>query len=66
MVGRLDSRRLKLNGESMENGEPEGFLKPELRLRTGVNSIGHLRSEEDSFFHVSICTYMIFIVIVIF
>lgn len=50
----------------MENGEPEGFLKPELRLRTGVNSIGHLRSEEDSVFHVSICTYMIFIVIVIF
>jgi hypothetical protein len=66
MVGRLDSRRLKLNGESMENGKPEGFLKPELRLRTGVNSIGHLRSEEDSVFHVSICTYMIFIVIVIF
>jgi hypothetical protein len=66
MVGRLDSRRLKLNGESMENGESEGFLKTELRLRTGVDSIGHPRSEEDSVFHVSICTYMIFMIIFIF
>ncbi|ALQ45146.1 hypothetical protein ATN83_1017 [Raoultella ornithinolytica] len=49
----------------MENGESEGFLKTELRLRTGVDSIGHPRSEEDSVFHVSICTYMIFMIIVI-
>lgn len=66
MVGRLDSRRLKLNGESMENGEPEGFLKTELRLRTGVDSIGHLASEEDSVFHVSICTCLIFMDVIIF
>ncbi len=63
MVDRLDSRRLKLNGESMKNGELEGFLKTELRLRTGVDSIRHLGNEEDSVFHVSICTYLIFIII---
>lgn len=48
----------------MENGRRKGFLKTELRLRTDVDSIGHRRNKEDSVFHVSICTCMIFMVIV--